>query len=121
VYRGFGGGFEGSKWEYLAERTRFVLEMPVVPEFDKASGTAEGMTILRKACTQFRPDILVASSRGGAYAAALVEEGTWTGPVFLISALHTGSICAAKARNEDNAVCVGERFSLEPFQISNLL
>jgi hypothetical protein len=90
IFRGFGGGKDGAKWQYLAARNRFVLHMPELPEF-----CPEGLAILREAISEIKPDIMIASSRGGEYAAALVQANEWMGPLFLISALHTSKLCTA--------------------------
>ena len=93
ISKGFGGGCTGQKWQYLAAQDGFELHMPLVPEF--AEGSTEGLATLRDAVSTFKPDILVACSRGGQYASALVQAGDWAGPVFCISAMYTADLCAA--------------------------
>jgi len=37
--------------------------------------------------------VLVASSRGGTYAADLIQSGSWAGPTLLLSAMSTAQCC----------------------------
>ena len=71
----------------------FDLRMPDVPE---PSEREKGLKILRDAIASFRPHILMAGSRGGKYVASLLQEKSYSGPVFAFSCLSTGAICASK-------------------------
>jgi hypoxanthine phosphoribosyltransferase len=46
-----------------------------------------GVSLLVRAITELKPDVLVACSRGGQYAARLLSARHWSGPTLLISAM----------------------------------
>jgi len=95
---GFGGGREGAKYKYLAEAGHDIdlIDLPEPTAYDH-DALATGIAMLQESITVRPPDILVASSRGGKYAAALLSSGFWRGPTFLISAMATTDCCAVEA------------------------
>lgn len=97
ILKGFGGGFDGPKMKCLTSSTspRIEVIMPIVPE-PSGENLAKGLRILHDAIERSRPDILIASSRGGIYASRLMKNESWkSGGVLCISALETAAICQA--------------------------
>ena len=70
------------------------LEVQVlqVPEPTTEEEIVAGTALLLPLISSWHPHVLVASSRGGKYAAALINSGDWKGPTLLISAMATRTI-----------------------------
>ena len=68
---GFGGGAAGAKYKYLTAHGGFETHLAELPEpTDGEEDTwSDGVTLLAEMIKLQKPDILVASSRGGKYAA----------------------------------------------------
>ena len=68
---GFGGGAAGAKYKYLIAHGAFETQLAELPEptDGEESTWTDGVTLLAELIKLQKPDILVASSRGGKYAA----------------------------------------------------
>jgi hypothetical protein len=86
-------GLGGNKRQLL-EAGPFVVTVPEIPEPVDTEGIAVGMDILASAVRDFRPDVVLASSRGGKLAAKLLEATICTCPVVLVSAMGTRAAVA---------------------------
>ena len=77
----------------------FAMRNPQLPEppaahfpaFDPVAATAfePGLDTLRTEITEFEPHVLLAGSRGSAYAAALIATGEWRGVTLLLGGTDT--------------------------------
>ena len=77
---------QGAKARFLAER--FTALTPAMDTSDFARCVRQQATVL----AEFRPDVVVGSSFGGAVLLALVRAGAWWGPTVLLApaAAHFG-------------------------------
>lgn len=76
---GLESGPGGTKARWLAEHYG-----ATTPKLDTSSVEA-ALAVARRAVAEVPPDVVVASSFGGAVAVALLAEGVWTGPTVLIA------------------------------------
>ncbi len=81
---GLEGSPQGSKARLFAEH--FEARTPAMDTSDPAAC----VEVQRRAIEDFRPDVLVGSSFGGAVAVALLASGAWRGPTLLLAqaAIH---------------------------------
>jgi hypothetical protein len=79
LIHGLEGSPQGSKARFLAQH--FDALTPVMDTSDFAGATELHARILE----EFRPDVLVGSSFGGAVAVALLGSGKWRGPTLLLA------------------------------------
>ena len=79
LIHGLEGSPQGSKAVFLSKRFD-----TLTPHMDTSSfeGSVETQT---KALAEFRPDVLVGSSFGGAVAVKLLQQGVWKGPTLLLA------------------------------------
>jgi hypothetical protein len=67
----------------------FTVEMITVPE--PTDEIEKGVEILKNKIETWRPNVIIASSRGGKYAAELVSGNIWRKPLILVGAMSTSS------------------------------
>eukprot|EP00658_Telonema_sp_P-2_P036516 TRINITY_DN26399_c0_g1_i3.p2 TRINITY_DN26399_c0_g1~~TRINITY_DN26399_c0_g1_i3.p2 ORF type:complete len:215 (+),score=42.07 TRINITY_DN26399_c0_g1_i3:155-799(+) len=92
-----GKGLGGGKREYLEAHTDLECEVLDLPEPTDPEDIELGIDLVSiRLQTEPKPDLLVASSRGGKYAAELLSRGLWRGGTFLISAMGTGECCSSE-------------------------
>ena len=139
---GFGGGKNGKRYEILQkENPDFVLCMPEdVPEPIRGinhdgGGIQKGLDIIQNQIETFRPDILIAASRGGIYVSELLKRHQekenaevdpggnddfskesigkkgrfFVPPVLLIGALQTKAICEWNDGSQLALLCHGSK------------
>ncbi len=76
---GLEGSPQGSKARYLAEHFEAITPAMDTSSFKGCIATQA------EAIEEFKPDVLVASSFGGAVAVALLDQGLWKGPTLLLA------------------------------------
>jgi len=79
LIHGLEGSPQGPKAEYLARRFELLAPAMDTGDFEGALATQAA------ALAEFRPDVLVGSSFGGAVAVALLQRGLWRGPTLLLA------------------------------------
>jgi pimeloyl-ACP methyl ester carboxylesterase len=79
LIHGLEGSPRGAKAQYLAQRFELLCPEMNTGDFEAALATQAA------ALVEFRPDVVVGSSFGGAVALALVQRGPWAGPTLLLA------------------------------------